>query len=131
MTYGLEVGIVGGIGPGNVRPPAQTQWHEDGVRIIDYTGRAARGCDGTREPGDMVVEYTLRSSSPVWTVAAHLRAPHEFGGPGITPVFEMLQGIGSLTSNERRHIAIHWARAFTSPWTPPSGPRRQAGVLHG
>ena len=60
-----------------------------------------------------------RSSSPTWTAAARLRAAGEFGGPGITLVFETLQGIASLTSGERRRVDDHWARAFSSPWTPP------------
>lgn len=120
MAYSLEGGTVSGtVGRGNTSPPTRTRWHDDFVTIIDYTGRPARRCDDTPVSGDLVIEYTLRSSSSAWTVSARVRAAHEFGGPGITPVFEMLQGTGSLTSRDgRRRIAGHWTRAFTAPWTP-------------
>jgi hypothetical protein len=79
----------------------------------------------------MAIEYTRRNSSSVWTVTARRRAAREFGGPGITPVFEMLQGTGSLTSGDRRHIAGHSTRALTSPWTPPPDREDRPAFLTG
>jgi hypothetical protein len=77
MTYSLEGGTVGGVEPGKVWPPTQTRWREDIVTLIDYTGRSARRCDGAPESGDMVIEYTRRSSSSVWTVVPRQDKGHE------------------------------------------------------
>ncbi len=119
ITSSVEGGTVSGIRPGSVSGVTRTQWREDVITIVDYTGRPALLCDGSLGQGELVIEYTRRSVAPGWTVAARQRGAREAGGPGLTPVFEMLQGAGPVTSGERRQIGGgRWARAFLSPWTP-------------
>ena len=126
---GIEGGIVGGVVPGSSPSPIETQhWHEDIINLTDYTGRPVRHCDGSVEPGEMVIEYTLRSSTPAWTATARRRDAHDVEGQ---PALEMLRGAGPVTRGERRQIRNRWARAFVSPWAPPADRRSQPPRLTG
>jgi hypothetical protein len=94
-----------------------------GVNFTDYTGRPARGCDGTSLDRELVIEYEQRSTDTRWTAKARARASHE----PLSPVFEMLDGTTSPeTTQERRQISGRSARALVSEWrrtsdTVPSG----------
>jgi hypothetical protein len=119
-VYSLVGGSVyGGSTPGSVTEPAQSRWHEDFTSVIDYTGRAARRCDGSTTPGEMVIEYEHRRSTNAWIATARNRNEGDVGGPGIAPVFQMVLGAGPIASGDRRQIGGRWARALVSPWTPP------------
>lgn len=116
----LEGGIVGGVvfADGSSSRPVETHWRR--VTLTDYTGRPARHCNGSTEEGELVVEYAQDGSTDRWTATARRRGALDFGGPGVAPLFEMLQGGGPVTSGERRRIGGRWARGFISPWTPPA-----------
>jgi hypothetical protein len=110
-------GLVGGF----VSASGQSrQWTENITKIVDYTDRPARHCDGSAAAaGELVIEYTHRRTTPEqqpagWTVTARRRAEREVGTPGLIPVFEMLRGVGSLTSNDRQPIGDRWARGFVA-----------------
>ncbi len=119
-SYRTLGGTIGGVVSGRSTSSIETRWSEDIIKIIDYTDRPARRCDGSAEKGEMVIEYMFRSSTKAWTVTARRRDPHDVGGLGIAPAFEMLRGAGLITNGERRRIGGHWARAFITPWAPPA-----------
>lgn len=118
----VEGGTVGGVlrGDGTSTRPVETYWRREFITIIDYTGRPARRCGESAEQGELVVEYELDASTKEWTTTARQRDAHDFGGLGIAPIFEILQGRGPIASGERRRIGGRWARAFTSSWAPPA-----------
>jgi hypothetical protein len=131
MTYGIEGGSVSGAVSGSATP-AETHWQDNIVSVIDYTGRPARRCDGSVEPGMLAIEYTFRGSTQAWTATTRSQDARQVGGPGITPVFEMLRGALPLASGERRRIGDRWARAFVSPWAPPADDfRARAPIITG
>lgn len=114
-------GVVGGVvaGSGESSRPATTTTSRKNVVIIsDYTGRSARNCRTSIDDGELVIEYRFDSSNPVWTATTRRRAPRDFGGPAIAPIFDMLQGVGVITSGELEQIDGKPARALVSPWTP-------------
>ena len=118
----IEGGTVGGVvsGSGGASRPAETYWRRQFIEIVEYTGRPARHCNGSVEAGELVVVYRLDLETQAWTTTARQRQARDFGGPGIAPVFEMLQGAGPMTSGERRRVRDRSARAFSSPWTRPA-----------
>src|SRR6185295_3463245 len=91
--------------------------HDDLINLIDYTGRPARRCDGSVEPGELVIEYEHRRSTNAWTAKARARTLMEVGAP----IFDALSGVTRVESGERKQIGGRWARAFRAPWTLPSG----------
>lgn len=95
----------------------ETQSRDDLINFIDYTGRPARRCDGSVEPGELVIEYEHRRSTNTWTAKARLRTPMEVGAP----IFDALAGVTRVTSGERKQVGGRWARAFAAPWTLPPG----------
>jgi hypothetical protein len=135
---GMEGGSVGPVPLGGGPAVTSTRWREEHVTIVDYTGRPARRCAGSSEAGspeqgELVIEYTQRSSSSMsststtpgswtpatthgWTVKARKGEERELGGRAISPVFEMLQGGSAVTSGEHRQIRGRQARAFVAPW---------------
>jgi hypothetical protein len=135
---GAEGGTVGPAVPGSGAPMNKTRWREDRITIVDYTGRPAVSCGGSPAQGEMVIEYTQRRSiqltaagtsaratetePPVWKVSARKRAERELGGAGITPLFEMLQGGGVVSSAEHREIGSRQARALVAPWNATQRP---------
>lgn len=126
-TYGIESGIVGGVGGSSTRP-TETRWHQDVINIIDFTGRPARRCNGSAEQGEMVIEYVLRSSTPAWTATARQRGARDVR---IAPALEMLRGAGPIASGERRRIGDRWVRALVSQWAVPGDRRTEAPLLIG
>jgi len=112
-------GVVGGVAPGSTEPSrTMTTWRLDYITITDYTGRPARHCNGSADQGDLVVDYRLESSSVSWKVTPRRRDARDFGGPGLAPLFELLQGAGSITSSELKLGAGRLARALVAPWMP-------------
>jgi len=111
-------GMVWGHLPGDSNPPASTQFVEEVTTFIDFTGRPARRCGGSIEPGEMVIVYERRGRQD-WTVTARRREANDVGGLGYGWAFAMLRGAGSLTSTERGEIAGRPARAFTAAWVSP------------
>jgi hypothetical protein len=116
----LEGGIIGGVVFADGTTSGSVETHRKIINMTHYTGLPARDCGGSAEQGELVVEYKHESSTNRWTATARRRDAHDFGGPGISPIFEMLQGAGPITSAERRLIRGRWARALTSPWAPPA-----------
>jgi hypothetical protein len=100
--------------------PTETRWRRQFINIVEYTGRPARHCNGSAAEGELVVEYSQGLETPEWTTRARQRQARDFGGPGIAPIFEMLQSAGPVTSGERRHFRDRSARAFSSPWARPA-----------
>ena len=118
----IEGGTVGGVvsGSGVASRPAETRWRRQFISIVEYTGRPARHCNGSADEGELVVEYRQGLETQAWTTMARQRQAWDFGGPGIAPIFEMLQGAVPVTSGERRRFRDRSARAFTSPWARPA-----------
>jgi hypothetical protein len=116
---GTVSGMVGGVvsSGSNAPPPTHTEWREDRTTIIDYTGRAARRCDGSAVAGELVIEYEHRSLINAWITTAHAET-NETGVAPWTHMFRMLSGATPVTSGERKQIGGRWARAFVAPWTP-------------
>jgi hypothetical protein len=123
-------GFVGGIPSGGGPPPAPTYNIEEVTTYIDYTGSAVRRCDGSSEPGEMVIEYVRRGTEP-WAATARRRENNDVGGPGYAWMFAMLRGAGSLMSGERRQIAGRDARALTAAWLLPGGDNVERIILRG
>ena len=119
---GIEGGVVGGV----VGTPAhvETHWQEEIISIVDHTGRPARRCGGSVEPGELLIVYTRRGSS--WTAVSRRRDPSEVQNATFEHAFELLRGAAALTSGERGSIGGRPARAFVAPWTPP--PDRGVGA---
>ena len=99
--------------------PVSTQWVEEVTTFIDYAGGAVRRCDGSIEPGEMVIEYVRRGAGQNWTATARSRGDNDVGGLGYAWAFAMLRGAGSLASTEQGQIAGRPARAFTAIWESP------------
>ena len=117
----IEGGMVGGVvgADGKSVPLPPTRWRGPYIDIIHFTGRPAARCDGSATEEEVVLEYRKMPPSNDWSATARARVPGEFGGVGIAPVFQMLQGGPSVSSGERSRINGRWARAFVSSWTPP------------
>jgi hypothetical protein len=130
LSYGLVGGTVSGSGE-------RRQWREQITRIVDYTNRPARQCDGstatataaaTEVAGELVIEYTHRRTTDDrqpsgWTVIARRRAEREAAMPGLIAVFEMLRGgsagsIEGLTSGDHQQIGDRTARGFVARFVP-------------
>lgn len=124
-SYGLVSGVVSASGQSR-------QWTEDITKIVDYTNRPARPCDGstgstatataTAATGELVIEYTHRRTTPEqqppgWSVTARRSTEREPLIPGLIPAFEMLRGVGTLASDDdsqRQRIGDRWARGFVA-----------------
>jgi hypothetical protein len=119
MNSGMIHGIVAGIAPGAKTPPPSMTWREDITTILDYTGLPARGCDGSAEAGEMVIEYTRRGTAE-WRVTARRQTSRDAGA---SHAFAMLRGAEPAVSGERRQIGTGWARAIVAPWTAPGDQR--------
>ena len=88
--------------------------HVDVIAITEYTGRAARHCDGGTSDGELVLDYEHHTPPDQWSVKARKRSEVEFPA-----VFDMLAGAIPLESGELRTIDSHSARAFIGPWQAP------------
>ena len=123
MSGGLEGGTVTGfaggtVGGGTAAPPTHTEWREEYILIIAFTGRPARRCDGSAVAGELVIEYRHSSLINAWTTTARAET-NEQRLATWTHMFRMLSGATPVTSGERKQIGGRWARAFVAPWTPP------------
>jgi hypothetical protein len=113
-----EGGIVGGVVFGDGTSVSNPVEHHRVIEVDEYTGRAARRCDGSVEAGELVIEYRGNDAGK-WSATARQTDAHDFGGPGIAPFFEMLRGIQPVTSGERKRIRGRWALAIIASWIPP------------
>jgi hypothetical protein len=100
----------------------QPRGHVDVVTLTEYTGRAARKCDGTPLDVELVVEYEHKSTDDRWTVKARTRTPVELG----KPVFDILAGSTPVESGNRRSFDDRVGRALVAPWTLPPGAQQDA-----
>jgi hypothetical protein len=90
------------------------------VRVItftEYTGRAARNCDGTSRNDELVIEYEHKSTDNQWTVRARTRHRAE----PLSPAFDILAGAVNVESGERRSFEDRVGRALVAPWKLPAG----------
>jgi hypothetical protein len=99
--------------------PVSTQWVEEVTTFIDYTGSGVRRCDGSIEPGEMVIEYVRRGAGQKWTATARRRRDNDVGGLGYAWPFAMLRGAGSLASTEQGQITGPPAHAIAAIWESP------------
>ena len=77
-----------------------------------------------------MIEYDRTGSQP-WTAAARLRDARDFGGLGLSPVFEMLQREDGIAAGERARIGGRWARALRATWKPPESGESRPPILTG
>lgn len=108
-----------------------THFVEEVTRFIDYTGVAVRRCDGSIEPGEMVIEYVRHGAGREWTATSRRREADNVGGLGYAWALAMLRGAVSLVSMERGHIAGRPARAFAAAWVLPGGDNVERIILRG
>jgi hypothetical protein len=108
-----EGGFVGGM-PAGAAEPVQTSFRVDAVVVTEFTGRPARGCDGTPRDGELIVDYTNEGRG--WTAAA---TNHPAAGDP-TGIFDILTGVATSVSGALSQIGDRPARAFVAPWTPPA-----------
>jgi len=115
-------GVVGGTATGSGEAArTTTTMSRIPMKLLDYTGRPARDCgSSSAQGGELVVEYTFDFSTEAWTATARRGDPRELGRLAMSQALEMLRGLVSVTSGERRRIRNRRARALVSPWTPPS-----------
>jgi len=120
-AYGIQGGSVNGDGN-------RTEWHDDFVDIVDYTGTRPRRCDGTPVSGELVITFSHRASMDKWTTTAATTAvgwdgtPIEIGAP----IFGMLSGATPVSSSDVVQQAGDGrvARAFKAKWSRPTGSAR-------
>ena len=99
----------------------------DVIRFTEYTGRAARRCDGSAPGEELVIDYELRSTGGQWTVKARTRTAHE----ALWPAFDILAGSVTAESGSRRTVESREARALVAPWKPPAGSQPGGGLPAG
>jgi hypothetical protein len=116
-VYGISGGTVGADGSG-------TQWHDDFVDVVDYTGAPAIRCDGSAIAGELVITYQHRASTNAWTTAAATTAVDWNGAPVQIgePIFGILSGTTPVSSaSVPQTRGGHLARAFTAPFVGLAG----------
>src|SRR5437899_718393 len=92
--YGIDGGTVSSDG-------SRSDWHDDFIDIVDYTGAPARRCDGTGVAGELVITYEHRASTDTWTASAATTAvdwtgaPVEIGGA----IFNILSATTPVSSD--------------------------------
>ena len=112
-TFGFE----GSSWNGRGTPPTPLErTHVDVIHITEYTGRAARRCDGRRSTGELVLDYEHHTPPGQWSVKAGTRDHPEIG---LWAVFDMLAGVIPPESGVLRTIDGHPARAFVGRWEAP------------
>ena len=111
----LEGGIVAGTAGGAV---TVTRWRDHFIDIVEYTGAAARGCDGATVPGELVITYEHRRSTNTWTAHAGTKGERA-GVPVFNPVFDVLTGRAPAVSEETTVIEGRTERGFTAPFSAP------------
>jgi hypothetical protein len=113
---GLEGGIVvAGAAAGAV---TATRWRDHFVDIVEYTGAAARRCDGATVPGELVVTYEHQRSTNTWTAHAGTKGQRA-GVPVFNPVFDVLTGRAPAVSEETTVTEGRTERGFTAPFSAP------------
>lgn len=122
----------GGVAPPPLQPP-QPETHVDVVTLTHYTRQAARYCEGSFTPGELVVEY--RSVRGGWSVSAR-RSLERL--EQLAPIFDTLTGDVPLSDAGHATISGRPARHLTSPWRPqdnqieerlPGGGVSQSGTI--
>jgi len=86
------------------------------MSFTDYTGRAARYCDGTFASGELVIEY--RQAGAGWTVKTRESSPADL----LRPVFDMLVGLKPLRDDG---LTSDGARALSAGWNPKTTMTRE------
>jgi hypothetical protein len=97
----------------------QESGHVDVVMVTHYRREPAKKCDGTELGAELVIEYEHKSTDNRWTASARARNDHEL----LLPIFNMLSGETTMESGAIARIDNRTTRAFTAPWTLPSGAR--------
>jgi hypothetical protein len=83
------------------------------ILLSEYTGLQASHCSGAPATGEMIIEYTINSTTQIWTATARERRS---GDTGIALPLNMLRSTAALRSGESRLIGNRTARAIVSPW---------------
>jgi hypothetical protein len=96
---------------------SQQMDHEELITFTEYTGRAARKCDGTLLEGELVIEYEHRATDNQWSVTGRTRSPME----PLSPPFDMLDGTTAVQTGDWRQIGDRMTRALVAPWKLPAG----------
>jgi hypothetical protein len=78
--------------PRYIRMTSGERGQADTVTFLHYARLAARGCDGTTRPGELVREYENKGSA--WTVKARTRSALELADAA----FDTLAGLRPITS---------------------------------
>ena len=95
-------------------PGAQPQNRVDSVTLTYYTRQAARYCNGSLAPGEIVLDY--QNAGGGWTVSARHSTP---AFEIFAPIFAALMGEVALEDGGRSTIADRPARGLRAPWSPP------------
>lgn len=96
---------------------SQQSGHVDLITVTHYTRNPARTCDGRELGAELVLQYEHKSTDKGWTATARTRTDREI----LLPIFNMLAGETPMESGTIARIDNRTARAFTAPWTLPSG----------
>ena len=115
-TYGVSGGTVGGDG-------SRSEWHDDFIDVINFTGTPAVRCDDTIVAGELVITYEHRASTDTWTTQAATTAVDWQGTPVEIgkPIFNILAGTIPVSSEIIRHTGDgRLTRAFTAPFSTPA-----------
>ena len=121
-SLSYEGGWVGGAVDGT---PLSTHYRVDALVITEFTGRAARGCDGTPRVGELMIEYTNEGHG--WTTK--VKTMRGLGYPA--GAFDILTGALPSHMGERGFVAGRIARAFIARWTPPPDGHSQPPLIIG
>jgi hypothetical protein len=113
----IEGGIVGGVVPGGP-PPIETTYHIDETDVVDYTGIAARRCDGSAADGDLVITYHHDNTTGRWRATAGTR-PDGHIGPFTAPYADLLAGRVRASSPAPVDLNRGLSRGFTAPFSAP------------
>jgi hypothetical protein len=114
--FELEGGTIDGTPAGAV---VSERWRDRFVAIVEYTGTAARRCDGATLPGELVITYEHRQSTDVWTTDAGTHG-RRAGVPIANPIFDVLSGKVPAVSGKKTVIDGRVVREFTAPFSAPS-----------
>jgi len=130
-------GVSGELASGGFATPSrqqpQPETHVDVVTLTDYTRQAARYCDGSLAPGELVIEY--RNVGGDWSVSARRSLGRL---EQLAPIFDTLTGDVPLSDAGHATMAGRPARHLTSPWRPqdnlieerlPGGGISQSGTI--
>jgi hypothetical protein len=101
--------------PRYIRFTTGEQGHGDTVTFLHYTRIRARSCDGTAQPGDLILEYENKGAG--WTVKARTRSIAELNDAA----FDMLAGRRVVTAGPIQKLNNRTVRPFVAPFQLPDG----------